>query len=397
MHFDLKIYHPTKGVLLLRFSAADERDARRQAKGKGYTVLSVRQSYFSLRFRRAGGSFLVHLFGQELLALMDAGMGLIEALSMLARKARDPEVQQVLERVLNLIGEGQTFSNALASLPDKFPTLFVATVRASEHTGNLPEALRRYLAYYRQLNGVRDKIISASIYPTLLLAVGGMVILFLLTYVVPRFSRIYADIGEDRIPALSHLLMRWGQLVTEHAQGLLLGLVVLIAFFIYILTRPALRAAVQKTLWRLPRLGEQIKTYQLARFTRTVAMLIKGGVPLVSALDMTDELLQQPALRDGLQAAKRTIREGGALAETFRAQGLATEVGVRLLIVGERGGDLGETMERIASYYDEEIAREVEWFSRLFEPALMVFIGLLIGGIVILMYLPIFELASSIQ
>jgi general secretion pathway protein F len=257
--------------------------------------------------------------------------------------------------------------------------------------------LHRYLAYQQQLNGVRDKIIAAAIYPLLLLVTGGLVVLFLMIYVVPRFGKVYADLGAERIPAMSRLLMHWGQLVNEHGAGLLGGASAVLALLGYALSRPGLRAVLQRLIWRLPRLGQQIRTFHLARFTRTVAMLLRGGVPLVAALDMTGELLRQTGMRMALQAARKAISEGAPLADSFAQHGLATDVGVRLLIVGERSGDLGATMERIAAYYDEEIGREVEWFSRIFEPVLMAAIGCLIGGIVVLMYLPIFELAGSIQ
>jgi general secretion pathway protein F len=257
--------------------------------------------------------------------------------------------------------------------------------------------LRRYLAYHRQLNGLRDRIVAASVYPLVLTGVGTLVVLFLLTYVVPRFSKVYEDIGEAHLPLLSRLLMHWGQTASDHALALGLGFLGLAVGIVYALMRPGTRAAIERRLWRLPAVGEQLRIYQLARFTRTVAMLLKGGVPLVSALDMTGDLLRQPALKSGLDAARTALSEGRSVSDAFGAYGLATDVGIRLLVVGERSGELGETMERIAGFYDDEITRSVEWFSRLFEPALMLVIGLLIGGIVILMYLPIFELASSIQ
>lgn len=396
MDFELKVYHPGDGVLRYACDASDEAAARIKAAEQGYTVLSLRRARFGAR-GRGGGKFKVHLFGQELLALLEAGMGLIEGISILASKAREPLARQVLQRVLALLEQGQTLSGALGAAPQVFPTLFVATVKASEQTGNLKSALQRYLTYHQQLNGVRDKIVSASIYPVLLLVVGLLVIVFLLSYVVPRFGRVYADLGQTDIPAMSRLLMTWGAAVTDHGSGMLAGAVALAAVLAYLFTRPATVASMQRLLWRLPRLGQQIRTYQLARFTRTVAMLIQGGVPLVSALDMTDQLLGQPALRAGLLAARTSIREGAALAESFRVNGLATDVGVRLLIVGERGGNLGATMEKIAGFYDDEITREVEWFTKLFEPLLMTVIGCLIGGIVILMYLPIFDLAGNIK
>jgi len=391
----MKVYHPDNGVVRFGCVAADETAARRKAAEQGYTVLSLRAPRLA-RLGRPRPRFKAHLFGQELLALIDAGMGLIEAISILASKARDADAREVLQRVLQQLHEGRMFSAALAGAPDQFPVLFVATVKASEQTGNLAEALQRYLAYHRQLNAVRTKIISASIYPALLLAVGSLVIVFLLLYVVPRFGRVYADLGQQEVPFLSRLLIEWGAMVGEHGAAMFAAAVALVAALAYLLTRPRLRAALQRWLWRLPHLGLHLRTYQLARFTRTVAMLIKGGVPLVTALDMTGELLEQPALRAGLQAARATISQGGALAETFRQHELATDIGVRLLVVGERSGNLGDTMEKIAAFYDEEVARAVEWFSKSFEPLLMAVIGMLIGAIVILMYLPIFDLAGNI-
>lgn len=324
-------------------------------------------------------------------------MGLVESLSLLSRRARQPDARVVLSRVVFLVGEGQTFSRALESAEDKFPILFVASVRASERTGDLVEGLKRYPTYNRQVNALRGKVISASIYPALLLMVGGLVVLFLMIYVVPRFSSVYAGMGEDKLPLLSKWLMLWGQMASKHALMLASAAFGLVLSIVAVLRLPVCRTAVERWLWRLPRVGEQIQIYQLARFTRTVAMLLKGGIPLVSALGMTEALLRQPVLKAGLKAAGKSLREGRGLAETFREHGLASEVGARLLVVGEKGGKLGETMDRIAAFYDEETARHVEWFTRLFEPVLMVVMGLLIGGIVILMYLPIFQLASSIQ
>lgn len=394
MQFEMKVYRPAEGVLHFGCVAADEGAARRKAAEQGYTVLSLR----TRRWRRTRGKgFKVALFAQELLALIDAGMSLMEAMDILSSKARDPDARDVLQQVSLHLREGQMLSAAMAGAPEQFPTLLVATVKASEQTGNLREALERYLAYHRQLGAVRNKVISASIYPALLLGVGGLVIVFLLSYVVPRFGRVYADLGQQDIPVMSRLLIEWGAIVTEHGALLLAGCAATLGALAYALSRPALRAAIQAWLWRLPHLGQQLRTYQLARFTRTVAMLIKGGVPLVAALDMTAALLQQPGLRAGLLAARGAIHDGGGLAEAFAGNGLATDVGARLLVVGERSGKLGETMEKIAAFYDEEIAREVEWFSKSFEPLLMTVIGCLIGGIVILMYLPIFDLAGNIK
>ena len=397
MQVSLKVCSADGRVSDVRLSAHDIQSARDEAQRLGYEVLSAKEAGHRLWGAASRLRFDVPLFGQELVSLMDAGMNLVESLSLLAGRARQRELQEVLLRVLSLVREGRTFSSALEDQPTVFPLLFVASVRASEKTGDLATGVKRYLTYNRQVNALRAKVVSASIYPAMLLVVGLVVVAFLLMYVVPRFSHVYADLGEEQLPFLSLMLMRWGQWASEYALFFLVGLVVIFALAAYLVRSPHFRARFAVWLWQVPRVGEQLQIYQLARFTRTVAMLLRGGVPLVSALDMTDSLLSQPALKAGLKAARTNLREGASLAETFRRHGLATEVGVRLLVVGERSGELDQTMERIAAFYDEETARHVEWFTKLFEPTLMVVMGLVIGGIVILMYLPIFQLASSIQ
>ena len=164
----------------------------------------------------------------------------------------------------------------------------------------------------------------------------------------------------------------------------------------YSLRLPRVRAAAGFALWRLPAVGERLKVYQLARFYRTTGMLLRGGIPLVAALRMGAELLH-PLLRERLAAASRTISEGHAVSRSMEGSGLTTPVALRMLSVGEQSGNMGEMMERIAAFHDEEISRWVDWFTRLFEPILMAAIGLVIGAIVILMYMPIFELAGNLQ
>lgn len=407
MRFKVKAYATTQNgaasVLQLEVEATSAQAAARQVSEQGHAVLSVQALGFSLswgaaRFTQSAAL----LFCQELLALLEAGMGLMEALDILCQKARDPIVRQVLFSVQERVREGRTFSEALEATPSiagrpPFSTLLVATVRSAEQTGQISQALKRYVAYQGELTAVRDKVVAACVYPALLLIVGALVIVFLMTYVVPRFSHIYEDVGSENLPLLSRWLMQWGLLMNDHLGSFVIVFIAGTAGLVYALSRPPIRAWLSQKLWALPTVGEYLRMYQLAQFVRTLAMLLGGGIPLVKALDMTHDLLPQPALATGLVNARQAIAEGQSISEAFRQNGLATSVGVRLLVVGERGGDLAQVMERIAAFYDAEVARAVAWFSRLFEPILMMVIGLVIGGVIILMYLPIFELAGSIQ
>jgi general secretion pathway protein F len=220
-------------------------------------------------------------------------------------------------------------------------------------------------------------------------------LLFLLGYVVPKFSLVYEEIQGD-LPVPSRLLLQTGRLIEAH--GLAAAAVVLagIGLLVRLAWTPGARRWIGARLWQIPAIGVRMRLYQLARFYRTLGMLLRGGTPIVGALDLTSGLLA-PALLPSLERAREAIREGRPISEAMSQHGLTTPVALRMLRVGERSGRMDEMMERVASFLDEEIARWVEWFTRLFEPLLMAFIGLIIGAIVVLMYLPVFELAGSIQ
>lgn len=391
MRFELKAIGPEGNVEALDFQAPDEATAVQSLEGRGYTVLSVRASK-SFGWR-SSSRFPLVLFSQELRVLLQAGLPLVESIDTLAQKERSDEWRSLLERVGAALRQGRPLSAALEQFPQAFGALYIATVRAAERTSDLAPSLARYVAYATQLEAIRKRVVNASIYPLLLMAVGGMVALFLLLYVVPRFGRIYAERGGD-LPLFSRWLLAWGQAVDEHGMVVLAVLAVLAVAGIYVLR--SFRENLANLLWRLPAIGERLKVYQLARFYRTIGMLVRGGTPLVSALENAAELLH-PLLRTRLAAASRAIAEGQRLAQSMEANGLTTPVAARMLAVGEQGGNIGEMLENIAAFHDEEMARWVDWFTRLFEPILMALIGLVIGVIVILMYMPIFELAGSLQ
>jgi len=395
MRFELKAMTPAGRVESLALDAADEAAARAHVAGRGYVVLRVQaQARFALlRARRE--RFPVVQFSQELIALLEGGLPLVEAVETLAEKHEAASAKSVLARLVEVLRQGRPLSAALEQFPAVFPALYVATVRASERTSSLAQALGRYVAYDNRMEAVKRRVVNASLYPMLLIGVGGLVTLFLMLYVVPRFAHIYEDRSAD-LPLLSQMLLGWGKLVDGHAGLLAAAFGVLAAAAAFALRSPALRAAALDSLWRIAALRERMKLYQLTRFYRTVGMLLGGGLPLVTSLEMCAGLLH-PIVRMPLAAAIRGVAEGKALSECMHAQGLTTPVASRMLAVGERGGNMGEMMERIAAFHEEEMGRRVESFTRLFEPLLMTAIGLVIGTIVVLMYMPIFELAGNLQ
>jgi len=380
----------------LEVHARDERDANAQAAVRGLAVLSVHQlASWPYRPRRSGNRFPLLLFSQEMLALLQSGISLLETIQTLLEKEQRAEVKEILGGLAERLREGLALSAAMQQQPKAFPPLYIATVKASERTGDLPEALTRYIAYHSQIDVLRRKLVAAAIYPAILMGVGSLVTLFLLGYVVPRFSHIYEGTG-TALPFLSRVLLQWGHIIEQHGLLLLAAVIAALAVGGHCVTRPSTLQQVARWLWQMPAIGERMRIYQLARFYRTLGMLLRGGIAIVPALGMVSGLLQS-TLRDRLEQAGRAISEGKSMSEAMENNGLATSVALRMLRVGERSGRMGEMMERIAAFHDDEMARSVEWFTRLFEPLLMTVIGVLVGGIVLLLYLPIFELAGNLQ
>ena len=383
-----------QSVVVLRLDAASSDDARNQATQQGVRVISVhalRQGWMpAWRAQR----FNLVLFTQELLALLDAGLSLIEAVETLAEKAHD-ESQDVLRKLTESLYQGQSLSQALRHFPQAFPELYVASVRASEKTGDIVPTLQRFVTYQQQADTIRKQIISASIYPAVVFVVGIVVALFLLIYLVPKFSRIYEDMNTD-LPFLSRMLLKWGSFASDNMSLVLLGIGGITALVVYAASNAEARARALTLLWRIQSLRERWYLVQLSRLYRSAGMLLRGGIPAVTAFSMVGGLLH-PTLRPRLDKAISRIREGQPISLVMQSCELTTPVAVRMLRVGEKSGKMGDMMERIALFYDEDTARWVDVFTRVFPPLLLLIIALFIGTIVVSMYMPIFELAGGLQ
>ncbi len=396
MKFNVKALRAAGDVVQLTIDADDIAAARRTVSGQGLSVLSIKaRNPIAGWVSRPRLVFDLDLFSQELVSLLEAGLSLVEAVELLAEKEQGRGAVTALIELRADLHRGQRFSDALERQGALFPPLFVATVRASERTGDIKEAVARFVDYHSQIDRIRRKIVSASVYPVMLLGVGLLVTTFMLLYVVPKFSRIYEEIGSN-LPFLTRLLVGWGQMLETHALATLSGAAAALGLAWLIFTRPGVRRRIESQLWRMPAIGDRLRVYELARFYRTLGMLLKSGITLPTALDMAGGLLS-PLLRHGVERAAREIREGQPVSRAFHKQGLTTQVSLRLLAVGEQSGRMSHMVERIALFYEDDLARWIDWFTRLFEPALMVLIGALVGLIVVLLYLPIFELAENIK
>lgn len=394
----LKVQSVDGRTQVVEFKDTSESEAVRRVVSRGLKVLAIE---FATNGSGSSvglvedGRFPLLLFSQELLALLDAGLNLTEALSTLYAKERQAHVRATLGDVLQALREGRNFSDVLAEAPKHFPDVYVATVRASERTGDLPQALARYITYQLQFETLRKKLVSAAIYPVMLLVVGGFVTLFLLGYVVPRFSAVYESSGRE-LPWLSAMLLAFGQVIYKNWQFALAGFIGVFAVLVWGISQAKGRAWLMSQVLRLPWLAAKTDEFRLARFFRAMSLLLAAGISLPRAMGMVAGLLG-PGQQKQLAECRLAIEQGQSLSAALLSVGLASPVAESLIKVGERSGQMAEMLERTARFADEDFARWVDWASRLLEPILMVIIGVVIGTVVVLMYLPIFELAGSLQ
>lgn len=369
--------------------AASPDDASARIIAAGGIVLQVQE-----RPARKEKRFPLNLFLQELIALLEAGLVVVEAVEALRESSRDGGTSLVLDTLVKKLYEGAQLSQAMMALPALFPPLLINTVASSEQTGHLPEALKRFQFYESRMEILRKRIKSTLLYPTIVIAAGGIILFFLLGFIIPRFSVVFD--GMKNPSASAQLILWWGRLTQTHGSLLLAGCAAAVAGIVMAVRSPRLRQRALGLLLRIPALRQQHQLSVLVRFYRTLGLLLQGGLPAPDALMLSREIL--PAThRQQVEQVIRDVAAGESLSRMLEAQQMTTPVASRLLQVGERSGELPAMCERIAAFYDESLERAIETFSKIFEPILMMVVGGIVGLVVFLLYMPIFELAGGLQ
>lgn len=394
MQFDIRaLDERQQRVVTLALDALDAADATAQLAARRLTPIELRRR--GAAEGSGGKRFSVLLFAQELHALVKAGLSLPESLEAFGEKESSPANRALLERLAAALREGQRFSFALRAQGAMFPPLFVGIVQAAENTGDLPQALERYLEYAQRLQGVRHRVVSAAIYPAILLGVGALVGMLLMGYVVPRFAAVYDGAGRE-LPWASQLLIDWGRFVAGHSAALLSGVVVLVGMLAVWVRSLRRQGGWARAAAVVPGVARWLELLTLSRLYLTLGLLLRGGLPVQQALALAASVLPA-ARRCDVDQVSRRIAEGLSLSDAFEEAALGTPIALRLLRAGERSGQVAEMLNQAALYHDGETARWIERFSRVFEPVLMAAIGIVVGLIVLLLYMPIFELAGGLQ
>lgn len=397
MQYQLRVLRQGQAPYQFELEAISIEDARNKAEQQGLIVLQVKSTTSSLlqKLTKQSTQFPLILFSQEFRVLFEAGLSVMDVLQTLIEKESNPSTKLTLQQLLIAVQEGKTLSQAMSLNVAAFPTLFIATISAAETTGDLAEALLRYSQYLENVDLLKKRIVSASVYPAIVTSFGLLVLAFLVVFVIPKFSKIYAT-QVANISTSTQFLLQIGEFSQKYGAIILVLVVSLITTLVILISRQEIRAKFYDALWKIPFLGNKVRVYHLSRFYRTFSMLLKSGIPVMNSLAMVESLLGA-GLKLNLHQAKKQIAEGKQFSQALFDSELTTPVAMRLFNVGEKTGTLDKMMERAASFHEEEMIRWVDRFTKIFEPTLMAVIGILIGGIVLMMYLPIFELASGIE
>jgi len=393
MRYRVRALDQRQQLHTVALEALDELDARTQTLSRQLAPISITAEP-TLRDRSAG-KFPFLIFAQGLQALLAAGLSVVEALEALCEDERDPVNRRVIGRLVENLKAGQSLSAAIRLQPDQFPPLFAGIVQAAENTSDLPGSLARYVDYELRLETVRQQVVSAAIYPAILLCVGGMVGLFLLGYVVPRFATVYESSGRD-LPWASQMLIAWGKFAHANAPYLLSAVAVSVTAAFLWARRQFRDRAWWSALQLIPGSQHRLAALERSRLMLTMGMLLQGGIPVPQALRLS-EVVALDQTRTTLTSVRRQVESGESLSNALERHDLVSPVAQRLLRAGERSGQLGKMLTQASSFYDMETARWITRFTKTFEPLLMAVIGVVIGLIVVLLYMPIFDLAGSLQ
>jgi type IV pilus assembly protein PilC len=375
-------------------------EARQKLSDRGLFVYQVRPRVGVLgqtlqRRERSiqGNDFLV--FNQQFNTLIKAGIPILKALDLLAERAAAPRLRPILEDVRRQVREGTTLSDALEQ-QGVFPKVYTTSVLAGEKSGNLAGVLDYYISYQRVTTGLRKKLISTLIYPSILIVAATLIVTYLVTTVIPRFASLYSDLHTE-LPKATRVLLA----VTVTYRAYLLAGVVLLVFFAllaFVWSRTEKGGlAIERLKLRLPLVGETLTKFQIAQFCRTLSTLLAGGTPLVRAMETAGDAIRNRLVSGAIIQSAQLVREGQPLHSALASTGLVPELAIEMIEVGEASGALAPMLGSVAEFYEEEVNNRLANLVAVIEPAILIFMAILIASILIALYLPIFSLQIGAQ
>jgi type IV pilus assembly protein PilC len=381
------------------YVADTEARLRHELEDKGLFVLSLQPkgtvAGLSLRLPQKSKistrEFLV--FNQELATLLKAGMPLVQSLDLLKGRVDSPVFRSVLDDVHERVRGGAALSEAFAAHSQLFPSIYTASLVAGERSGNLDAVLRRFVEYTKVVTTLKRKTLSALVYPAILISLAIVLVAIIVLKVIPAFSDFYSGFGAQ-LPLATRVIVAFSDLVRNQLVPLLVVVVGgAIAFYVWV-KQPGQKARFDRAILHVPMLGEIATKFSTSQMARTLATLLGGGLPLVNALEIAARSVGNQYIARELDIVGARVREGVSFAAALESRRVFPDVAVKMAEVGESTGALQDMLNTVADFYDEEIATKMERFVTLVEPALLVIMGIVIAGLLLALYMPLFQLSS---
>jgi type IV pilus assembly protein PilC len=399
MEFRCRLVTAAGEIIEGTYSAENESRLRHELEEKGLHVLTLRARgqgagwvpVLAVRRRIPRHNFLV--FNQELATLLKAGMPLVQSLDMLRRQTTHTVFRAVLDAVHEKVRAGTALSDAFAEHGELFPRVYTASLVAGERSGNLDAVLRRYVAYEKVIDTVRRRTLSALIYPAILVALSVGLVLIIVLKVVPAFSDFYAGFDAE-LPFSTRLIVTISDFFLNNFLLFLVGTAIAVIGLVTWFRQPGQRARIDRALLSLPFIGNIFRKFATAQLARTLSTLLGGGIPLVNALEVSARSIGNRHMSRTLDLVTQRVREGESLATSLGAREVVPDVAVKMVEVGESTGALQDMLGNLADFYDEEIETEVSRFVTLIEPIILVVMGIVIAGLVVALYMPLFRLST---
>lgn len=384
------------------YAADSESRLRRDLEERGLYVLSLQpkgaMAGLPLRLPRRAAiprrEFLI--FNQELATLLKAGMPLVQSLDLLKARIESSVLRGVLNDVHERVRAGASLSDAFAEHGHHVPSVYAASLVAGERSGNLEAVLRRFVEYTKIIETVKRKTLSALVYPAILIALALVLVSIIVLRVVPAFSDFYQSFGAE-LPLVTRVIVAISAFIRGKVLFIGVALALTAGGAVAWLRRPGQRARFDHAILRIPLVGETALKFATSQMARTLATLLGGGLPLVNALEIAARSIGNRFIARELEVVTARVREGASFALALEARRVFPDVAVKMAEVGESTGALQEMLNTVADFYDEEISTNMERFVTLIEPALLVMMGIVIAGLLLALYMPLFQLSSVLS
>jgi type IV pilus assembly protein PilC len=369
-------------------------------RAQGMTITKVRRKPLELQLPQLGsgvGLKDMMVFTRTFSTMIDAGLPIVSGLEMLGNQAESPRFGKVLQQVKAEVESGKSLSEAMGSHPRVFDDLFRNLVAAGEAGGILDVIFRRLATYLEKAAKLRRQVRGALVYPSVIMAVGVLVVFIMLTKVLPVFEKMFVDLGAGSLPAPTRMVLAVSHAITDNVLVFLLLATVAVAGAVSVMRTERGRWAFDTVVLKAPVIGNVMRKIAVARFTRTLGTLLSSGVPILDALDIVSKSAGNRVVAHAISHARTKISEGKDIASPLLETGVFPPMVVQMIGVGEQTGAMDDMLQKIADFYEEEVDASVAAMTALLEPVMLVVLGGVVGGLLIAMYLPIFEVAGNIK